>query len=152
MKTWKNSPQKLLKIHKQHFFSLLVWLPKWPIIERNRNLIGSPCLLSTISLGWVLTAFDKIKKGIKILANPFANLAPSHWLQSRRKVWKSEERGDEFNMKGRFCHLEWKRANISAKTLDCPTCPRFQRTWTYLHNIVLILFLFENHLLVEYLL
>ena len=50
MKTWKNSPQKLLIIHNQQFFSLMAWLPKRPFLGRNRNFIGSPCLLSTISL------------------------------------------------------------------------------------------------------
>ena len=50
MKTWKNSPQKLFIIHNQFFFPVLAWLPKRPILGRNRNLIGSPCLLSTISL------------------------------------------------------------------------------------------------------
>ena len=50
MKTWKNSPQKLLIIHNQQLFSLPAWLPKRPILGRNRNFIGSPCLLSTISL------------------------------------------------------------------------------------------------------
>ena len=33
------------------FFSLPAWLPKRPILGRNRNLLGSPCLLSTYSLG-----------------------------------------------------------------------------------------------------
>ena len=50
MKTWKNSPQKLLIIHNQQFFSLPAWLAKRPILGRSRNFIGSPCLLSTISL------------------------------------------------------------------------------------------------------
>ena len=50
MKTWINSPQKLLIIHNQHFFSLPAWLPKRPILGRNRNFIGSPCLVYTISL------------------------------------------------------------------------------------------------------
>ena len=50
MKTWKNNPKKLLRIHNQQFFSLPAWLPKRPIFGRNMNLIGSPCLLSTISL------------------------------------------------------------------------------------------------------
>ena len=50
MKTWKNSPQKLLIIHNQQFFSLPAWQPKSPILDRNRNFIGSPCLLFTISL------------------------------------------------------------------------------------------------------
>ena len=50
MKTWKNSPKKLLRIHNQQFFSLPAWLPKRPIFGKNRNLIGSLCLLSTISL------------------------------------------------------------------------------------------------------
>ena len=40
MKTWKNDLKKL------------AWLLKRPIFGRNRNLIGSPCLLSTISLLW----------------------------------------------------------------------------------------------------
>ena len=31
-------------------FSLLAWLPERPILGRNKNLIGSPCLFSTISL------------------------------------------------------------------------------------------------------
>ena len=53
MKTWRNNPQKLLIIHNQQFFSLLAWLPKRPILGRNRNFIGSPCLLSTISLVFV---------------------------------------------------------------------------------------------------
>ena len=48
MKTWKNSPQKLLIIHNQQFFSLPAWQPKMPILGRNKNFIGSPCLLSTI--------------------------------------------------------------------------------------------------------
>ena len=50
MKRWKNSHQKLLIIHKHQFFSLLAWLPKRPILGRNRKFIGSPCLLSTIFL------------------------------------------------------------------------------------------------------
>jgi hypothetical protein len=50
MKTWKNSPKHLLIIHNQQFFSLPAWLPKRPILGRNWNFIGSPCLLSTISL------------------------------------------------------------------------------------------------------
>jgi hypothetical protein len=50
MKTWKNSPQNLLIIHNQQLFSLPAWLPKRPVLGRNRNFIGSPCLLSTISL------------------------------------------------------------------------------------------------------
>ena len=58
MKTWRNSPQKLLIIHNQQFFSLPAWLPKRPILGRNRNFIGSPCLLSTISLWWALNAFS----------------------------------------------------------------------------------------------
>ena len=49
MNTSKNNPQNLLIIHNQQFFSL-PWLPKRPILDRNRNFIGSPCLLSTISL------------------------------------------------------------------------------------------------------
>jgi hypothetical protein len=46
----KKIPQKLLITHNQHFFSLPAWLPKRPILGRNKNFIGSPCLLSTISL------------------------------------------------------------------------------------------------------
>jgi hypothetical protein len=34
------------------FFSVLAWLPKRPIFGRKRNLIGSSCLLSTMSLVW----------------------------------------------------------------------------------------------------
>ena len=49
MKTWKNSPQMLLKINNQQFFLLSAWLPKRPR-SRNRNFIGFPCLLYTISL------------------------------------------------------------------------------------------------------
>ena len=52
MKTWKNSPKKLIIIHNQQFFLLPAWLPKRPIFGRNRNFIGSPCLLSTISLSY----------------------------------------------------------------------------------------------------
>ena len=33
-----------------NLFSVLPWLPKRLILGKNRNLIGSPCLLSTISL------------------------------------------------------------------------------------------------------
>jgi hypothetical protein len=46
----KKQPSKLLIIYNQHFFSLSAWLSKRPILGRNRNLIGSPCLLSTISM------------------------------------------------------------------------------------------------------
>ena len=53
MKTRNNSPQKLLIIHNQQFFSLPAWLPKRPILGRNMNFIGSPCLLSTISLSYI---------------------------------------------------------------------------------------------------
>ena len=42
--------QKFLIIHNQQFLSLPAWLPKRPILCRNRNFIGSPCLFSTISL------------------------------------------------------------------------------------------------------
>ena len=31
-------------------FLVLAWMPKTPILGRNRNLIGSPCLLSTYVL------------------------------------------------------------------------------------------------------
>ena len=34
----------------EEFFSVLAWLPKRPILDRNRNLIGSLRLLPTISL------------------------------------------------------------------------------------------------------
>ena len=50
MKSWKNGAKKLLIIQNWTFFSSTAWLPKRPIFGRNMNLIGSPCLLSTISL------------------------------------------------------------------------------------------------------
>ena len=50
MKSWKNSPQKLLIIYNQQFVSLPAGLPRKPISGRNRNFLGSRCLLSTISL------------------------------------------------------------------------------------------------------
>ena len=62
MKTRKNRPQKLLIIHNQLFFSLPAWLPKRPILGINRNFIGSPCLLSTISLtSMEVLSADKLK-------------------------------------------------------------------------------------------
>ena len=50
MKNWKNRAQKLLIIQNWTFFQVLAWLPKRPIFSRNRNLKGSPCLLSIYSL------------------------------------------------------------------------------------------------------
>jgi hypothetical protein len=40
----------LLIIQNWTFFSSTAWLPKRPILGRNRNLKGSPCLLSIYSL------------------------------------------------------------------------------------------------------
>jgi len=40
----------LLIIQNWPFFLVPAWLPKRPILGRNRNFMGSPCLLSTISL------------------------------------------------------------------------------------------------------
>ena len=56
LKSWKNWAQKLLRIHNWTFFQVLAWLPKRPILGRNRNLKGSPCLLSIYSLdfSWIL--------------------------------------------------------------------------------------------------
>ena len=53
----KKQPSNLLIIQNQQFFSLPVWLPKRSILGRNRNFIGSPCLLSTISLSTYLICF-----------------------------------------------------------------------------------------------
>ena len=50
MKSWKNRAQKLLIIQNWTFFLVLAWLPKRPILGRNRNLNGSSCLLSIYSL------------------------------------------------------------------------------------------------------
>ena len=50
MKSWKNRAKKLLIIQNWTFFHVLAWLPKRPILGRNRNLKGSPCLLSIYSL------------------------------------------------------------------------------------------------------
>jgi hypothetical protein len=50
MKSWKNGAKKLLIIQNWIFFSSTAWLPKRPILGRNRNLKGSPCLLSIYSL------------------------------------------------------------------------------------------------------
>ena len=50
MKSWKNGAKKLLIIQNWTFFSSTAWLPKRPILGRNRNLKGSPCLLSIYSL------------------------------------------------------------------------------------------------------
>ena len=36
---------------------VLAWLPKRPILGRNRNFIGSPCLLFTISLVYINRIF-----------------------------------------------------------------------------------------------
>ena len=57
MRTWKNNSKKLLRIHNQFFFSVLAWLPKRPILGRNRNLKGSPCLLSIYSLQHTLITY-----------------------------------------------------------------------------------------------
>jgi hypothetical protein len=40
----------LLIIQNWTFFSSTAWLPKRPILGRNRNLKGSPCLLSIYAL------------------------------------------------------------------------------------------------------
>ena len=40
----------MLIIENWTFFSSTAWLPKRPILGRNRNLKGSPCLLSIYSL------------------------------------------------------------------------------------------------------
>ena len=50
MKSWKNRAKKLLIIQNWPFFSSTAWLPKRPILGRNRNSKGSPCLLSIYSL------------------------------------------------------------------------------------------------------
>ena len=50
MKSWKNWAKKLLIIQNWTFFHVLACLPKRPIFGRNRNLKGSPCLLSIYSL------------------------------------------------------------------------------------------------------
>ena len=60
MKSWKNGAKKLLIIQNWTFFSGTAWLPKRPILGRNRNLKGSPCLLSIYSLG-LLIIKDEIK-------------------------------------------------------------------------------------------
>ena len=46
----KKQPSKVAHNSQPIFFSVLAWLPKRPILGRNRNFIGSLCLLSTISL------------------------------------------------------------------------------------------------------
>ena len=56
MKSWKNGAKKLLIIQNWTFFSSTAWLPKRPILGRNRNLKGSPCLLSIYSLLAILTS------------------------------------------------------------------------------------------------
>ena len=50
MKSWKKRAKKLHIIQNWTFFHVLAWLPKRPILVRNRNLKGSPCLLSIYSL------------------------------------------------------------------------------------------------------
>ena len=82
MKTWKNSPQKLLIIHNQQFFSLPAWLPKRSILGRNRNFIGSPCLLSTISL---------ISAKVAKFSRKFTLFQFHAWLYGLRthNLWKS---------------------------------------------------------------
>ena len=46
----KEQPSKVAHNSQPAIFLLPAWLPKRPILGRNRNFIGSPCLLSTISL------------------------------------------------------------------------------------------------------
>ena len=48
MKTWKNSPQKLLIIHKKNF-SVLAWLPKRPTLGDR----GGDQVLNSVSQGIV---------------------------------------------------------------------------------------------------
>ena len=59
----KKQPSKDAHNSQRIFFSVLAWLRKRPILGRNRNLIGSPCLLSTISL--IETHIDRWKKEIR---------------------------------------------------------------------------------------
>jgi hypothetical protein len=46
----KKQPSNVAQNSQPAFFSLPAWLPKRPILGRNMNFIGSPCLLSIISL------------------------------------------------------------------------------------------------------
>ena len=46
----KKQPSKVAHNSQPIFSSVLAQLPKRPILGRNVNLIGSLCLLSTISL------------------------------------------------------------------------------------------------------
>ena len=57
MKSWKNWAKKLLIIQNWTFFHVLAWLPKRPILGRNRNLKGSSCLLSIFSLALTCLIF-----------------------------------------------------------------------------------------------
>ena len=79
----------MLIIQNWTFFSSTAWLPKRPILGRNRNLKGSPCLLSIYSLGfgicygidqknqliWVLVLVSDLKQnsgfGLTLEANPY---------------------------------------------------------------------------------
>ena len=47
---WKNGTKKLLVIQIWTFFSSTAWLPKGPILGRNRNLKGSLCHIFIFSL------------------------------------------------------------------------------------------------------
>ena len=78
----KKQPSKIPHNAQPIFFSVLAWLPKRPILGRNRNLIGSPCLLSTISLtlqqnkssGAMCGFRPKILPFIKVLLNIFITI------------------------------------------------------------------------------
>ena len=100
MKTWKNSPQKLLRIHNQ-FFSVLAWLP-------NRNLICSPCRLSTISL--VITVINWKSNFVFVLN-----------LENMKKKWNSKVRN--FIKIAEF---------ISYTSPNGPICPPKKRYKVYL--------------------
>ena len=52
----------MLRANDQQFFSLPAWLPKRPILGRNRNFIGSLCLLSTISLKGPINKFKLVQQ------------------------------------------------------------------------------------------
>ena len=57
-KSWKNHPQKLLRIPQIHFSSLLPWTPKW---TKQKNSCSKCGLLTNCIYNWALTqSNDKV--------------------------------------------------------------------------------------------
>ena len=123
-------------IHNQYFFSLLSRLPKRPISGRNRKLIGSPYLLSTISLDVPIPVGDG-NGGRKTSTNISKKVIEMCSFFFLKKNAISFDRMNTFyysylriRIDGKKYNIENRREKSSHSSTIDPVTKVFMRKWT----------------------